>query len=213
MIALRAEHRRFALWAAVVLVVILPLWWLWGADLVAAALRPAAGALLKLTGLPGEVRAGPTGWAIPTGLALADGSGAFVQDAPREVLRRLLLGFPLLAAFLIAPPRTRHPFRAALVGALVLSGLFLVSLTAFVWGELAPILNPALAPAGEARAVVLAAPPLHPALAQAALLGRYAGLSVLPLLGAVLVWAFNAPDVVGRLFGTAADGEDQSTRP
>jgi hypothetical protein len=204
MIALRAEHRRFALWAAMILVVALPLWWLWGADLALLALRPFADLALKASGLPGGAQTAPEGWFIGTGLPLADGRGALLFLLGQETLRRLLLGFPLLLAFLCAPPRSPRLFRAILIGLMVLSIVFVLSLTAYVWGELAPMLNPALAAPNKTPNVALAANPLHPALAQTALLGRYAGMSILPLLTAILVWLAVNPQAGRMLLPTNA---------
>lgn len=65
----------------------------------------------------------------------------------------------------------------------------MLSVTSFIWGELAPILNPALAPGGVGPAARVIAQPLQPAIAQTVLLGRYAGASIVPLLTAILVWA------------------------
>lgn len=206
MIALRSEHRRFALWAAAVLIVVLPLWWLWGADLVASLLRPLFSLSLRATGMNGVV-ATADGWSIQTGFTQV-GGGEFVYPLRQDMVRRYLLGFALLLAFLAAPPRTDRPVRSALIGTLVLSAVFLLSLTAFVWGELAPILNPALAPAGALRPVSLSAAPLHPALAQTVLLGRYAGASILPLLTALLVWASISPKAVRALWGSAFSDVD-----
>jgi len=196
MIGIRAEHRRFAAWALGVLIIALPLWWIWGADLVAAALRPVVSGLLKATGLPGGAEAVEQGWRIGTGFPMADGSGTYVYVLTQDMLRRLLLGFPLLLGFLAAPPRTDRPVRAAIIGVIALSVVFVLSVTAFIWGELAPILNPALAPGGAGPAANVIAQPLHPAIAQTVLLGRYAGASIVPLLTAILVWA--AVNPVGR---------------
>jgi hypothetical protein len=199
-IGIRTEHRRFALWAAAVLVIVLPVWWLIGADLVLALLRPAAALLFRISGLEGGIDSSAQGWSVSTGLPLADGRGDLIYPVSRNNLRRLLLGFPLLLAFLCAPPRTPRLLRAILIGSIALSVVFLLSLTAYVWGELAPMLNPALAPAGAPPTALLAAPPLHPAWAQTVLLGRYAGMSVLPLLTALLVWAAVNPTGLSALW-------------
>lgn len=178
-------RRRFGLWALVALAVMLPPWWWGGADLAAAALRPLAALALGLSGL-GQIEIGPDGaWLVHTGMSLP-GGGAYAYDLPREVVRRLLLGFPLFAAFVIAPPRPVRPWRAAIVAAAVLAVTFALSLTAFVWGELAPMLNPDLAPG---RTVIrLQGDPVGPLATQAALVGRYFSMSVGPLLAAVVLW-------------------------
>jgi len=185
-----ADRRRFGLWVLAALIVLLPPWWLWGADLAAAGLKPLAGLTLRLFGLPGGIADMESGWGVATGLPLADGSGAtLTYPVSHEILRRLLLGVPLFAAFMIAPPRSSRPWRAVAIGTIVLALLFVLSLTAFVWGQVAPLLNPDLAPAGAPSAGGLAAPPLSPIAAQVALIGRYLAMSVAPLIVAVVLWA------------------------
>lgn len=182
-----ADHRRFALWCAVVLLVSLPPWWLWGADAAAIALAPVTRGVMMLFGLKGlSVVDGD--WLVRTGL-LTDGGGELMFPVARDTVRRLLLGAPLFFAFMIAPPRAPRPWRAAVIGLAILTLVFALSVTAYVWGELAQLLNPGLAPAGQATAIRLVAAPLHPAAAQVALIGRYVSMSVLPLLTAVLLWA------------------------
>ena len=107
-----ADRRRFGLWVLVALIVLLPPWWVWGADLVAAGLKPLAGLTLRLFGLPGAIAVTDSGWSVATGLPLANGSGDTLNyPVSQEVLRRLLLGAPLFAAFMIAPPRSNCPWQ------------------------------------------------------------------------------------------------------
>lgn len=188
-----ADRRRFGLWGGLALVVILPIWWFGGADIVIAGLRPLAAAVLSVFGLKGGVVAGPDGgWIVSTLLPLADGSGTLDYNVSKEVLRRLMLGVPLFLAFMIAPPRAERLVRAGMIGAGVLIAQFLLSLTAFLWGEIAPMLNPALAAAG-GPPVRLAGEPLHPLLAQIAIVGRYIGMSVAPLIVSIILWALLNP--------------------
>ncbi len=185
-------RRRFGLWALAALIVILPLWWFWGAPLAAAALRPLAGLVLGLFSLTGEIRIQDDGaWIVGTELTKGGRPTTFAISA--EVIRRLMLGVPLFAAFMIAPPRTGRPIRAALIGLAVLALLFCFGLAGVVWGELAPQLNPSLAGAGMAPAGGYDQPALHPFVAQIALLARYMGLSVAPLIAAVILWGFLNP--------------------
>lgn len=194
------ERRRFGLWALGALIVILPLWWFWGADLAAALLRVPAGLVLRLFGLSGEITAASGGgWLVGTRLPTA-GGGLYDFPVAPEVIRRLLLGVPLFVAFMIAPPRPPRPVRAAVIGVLVLALLFGLSLTAFVWGELAPMLNPQLAPS-RPIVVQLAAPPLGGAAAQTALIARYLAMSVAPLIAAIVLWAFLNPPGRQALLG------------
>ena len=183
-----AARRRFGLWALAALIVFLPVWWVWGADLAAAALRPFAGLVSRLFGLSGEITVLPGGgWSVGTRLTSAGQPVA--TPVPQEVLRRLLLGVPLVAAFLIAPPRPARPLKAALICCIVMALLFALSLTGIVWGQLARQLSPELATSGVEMAAALDQPALHPLLARIAILARYMGLSVAPLLIAIILWA------------------------
>jgi hypothetical protein len=183
------DRRRFGVWVGLALIVILPVWWFGGADIVIRGLMPVAAVVLGVFGLEGGITAGADGaWIVSTALPLADGSGTLDYTVAREVLRRLMLGVPLFVAFMIAPPRAERPVRGFLIGAGVLVLLFLLSLTAFLWGEL----NPALAPGG-VSAIQLAGEPLHPMLAQIAIVGRYIGMSVAPLVASIILWAVLNP--------------------
>lgn len=187
------DRRRFGIWVGLALIIILPVWWFGGADILIAAIRPLAAGVLALFGLDGGIAAGPEGaWIVSTGLVLADGSGTMDYTVAKEVLRRLMLGVPLFVAFMIAPPRAERPLRGFLIGAAVLLVLFLLSLTAFLWGEIAPMLNPALAPAG-GPLTRLTGEPLNPVLAQIAIVGRYVGMSVAPLIVSIILWAVLNP--------------------
>ena len=196
MIFVSPDHRRFALWCIAVLIVSLPPWWLWGADAAASLLAPAARLVMPLFGLPG-LSVVDGNWLVQTDLALANGDGNLVYPVAKETVRRLLLAVPLFLAFMVAPPRPDRSVRAILRGLAILALIFILSFIAYVWGELAPMLNPTLATVRSQTAVQLAAAPLHPAAAQVALLGRYIAMSVLPLLSAILLWALLNPQ--GRM--------------
>ncbi len=183
-----AARRRFGLWSLGLFVLALPLWWLWGADLFATALRPLAGLMFRLFGLSGEITVlADGGWSV--GTHLTSGGVPLSYDVPHTSLRRLLLGFPLALAFLTAPPRTANPLKAAVVTVVVLTLLFILSLISLIWGDLAAQLNPALAPPSAGAQQALDQPALHPIMAQIAIIGRYIGMSVAPLVAAVVLWA------------------------
>lgn len=193
-----ADRRRFGLWAGLSLIVLLPLWWMWGADLMANLLRPLAGVVFSLLGLTGKIAVVEGGdWSIGTRLTQA--GQAVDYPMTKETLRRLLLGFPLVAAFLIAPPRPTRPWRAAGISIVVLSLVFTVSVALTVWGELAPMLQPSLAGAGMTVSMSFDQPPLHPFLAQVAIVGRYVAQSIAPLLTALLLWATLNPAALKTL--------------
>lgn len=180
-------RRPFGIWSLGMFVLLLPPWWLWGADLAATALRPLTGLVFGLLGLSGEIGAGPNGWSV--GTHLTRGGVPVTYDVAQTAIRRLLLGFPLALAFLTAPPRTPKPLKAAVVTGVVLTLLFILSLASLIWGDLAAQLNPALAPPSAGALQPLDQPPLPAILAQIAIIGRYIGMSVAPLIAAVVLWA------------------------
>ncbi len=183
-----AARRRFGIWAGLALVILLPLWWMWGADIVAGLLRPFVGLVLGLFGMTGRITPMDGGdWSIGTRLTQA--GQAIDYPMAKENLRRLMLGFPLVAAFLIAPPRPSRPWRAAGISIVVLSLVFAVCVAMTVWGELAPMLSPDLAGAGLTLTIRPDQPPLHPFVAQVVIVGRYVAQSIAPLLTALLLWA------------------------
>ena len=193
-------RRRFALWVLASLVVLLPLWWVWGADLAAAALRPLAGLVMAGFGLTGVIEVLPDGdWSV--GTRLTSSGQPVTYTVSQDVLRRLLLGVPLVAAFLIAPPRPTRPLRAALISVAVMAVLFALTLTGLVWGQLVPQLDPTLASSAAQSTLRLDQPPLHPIASQIALMTRYMGLSIVPLVSAAMLWAVLSPDAFRALAG------------
>ena len=183
-----AARRRFGLWAGASLIILLPLWWMWGADIVAGVLRPLVGLVLGLFGLTGRITVVDGGdWSIGTRLSQA--GQALDYPVAKENLRRLLLGFPLLLAFLLAPPRPHKPWLAMGISIVVLSLVFAVCVAMTVWGSLAPMLSPDLAGAGVTITGRLDQPPLNPFAAQVVIIGRYVAQSIAPLLTALILWA------------------------
>lgn len=182
-----ADRRRFALWAGASLIILLPLWWMWGADIVIGLLRPVVGVVLRLFALTGQIEATQEGWLVGTPLTAAGQS--LSHPISNESLRRLMLGFPLLAAFMIAPPRVQRVWRAIAIAVPVLCLVFAVSIAMVVWGDLAPTLNPDLASDSYVVGAHADQQPLHPFLAQVVIIGRYVSYSIAPLLTALILWA------------------------
>lgn len=195
-----AARRRFAIWVLGALLILLPPWWIWGADLAAAALRPLAGLVMSVFGLTGAIDVMADGsWTVGTRLTSA--GQPVTTTVAEETLRRLLLGVPLVAAFLIAPPRPPRLLPAVLICLVVMAVLFAFSVTGFVWGELSPQLGMDAATASAAGVRTLDQPPLNPFLSQLALLARYMGISIAPLLSAAVLWAALNPDAFRALAG------------
>lgn len=195
-----AARRRFGLWAFAILVVLLPIWWVWGADFFAAALRPLVALVLIPFGFTGQIEAMPDGsWLV--GTRLTQGGAPLTYTLGADMLRRLLLSAPLVIAFMVAPPRPARVWRTLAVCVVVVAAVFALSLVAVLWGQLAPMLNPELA---SATMVISQRPDqgaLNPVAAQIALVGRYVALSIAPLLTAILLWATLNPEGLRSLVG------------
>src|SRR5690606_41428281 len=188
----KAPRRGVALVSLAMFIVLLPPWWVWGADLATTALRPLASLVFPIFGLSGEIiTRADGGWGV--GTRLTSNGAPVVYEVAHTAIRRMLLGVPLAVAFLTAPPRTDRPLRAALMAAVVLTALFLLSLVCLIWGELAAQLNPELAPRSAGALSSLDQPPLHPTAAQVAIVGRYIRMSVAPLSAALLLRAARNP--------------------
>lgn len=195
-----AERRRFGIWSLVALVVLLPLWWMWGADLVTTVLRIPMEWTFRLFGLAGETRPGEAGgWMVATGLTEQSGKSMWLALKAEE-LRRFLLSFPFFFALMAAPPRAARPWTAMLIGSAALTALFMISVPLYVWGTLAPLLNPGLSP-DPSGAAQLVDGPLHPLLAQIVLIGRYIGITIAPFFAAMVLWATLNPEGRTALMG------------
>jgi hypothetical protein len=194
-----AARRRFGLWAFAVLVVLLPVWWVWGANLFAAAVRPLASLALIPFGFTGIGLLANGDWEVGTRLTQQGAPLTYTLSA--DMIRRMLLSVPLVAAFMVAPPRPVRLWRTVAISALAVVGVFILSVAAVLWGQLAPLLNPDLASAAMVITARPDQPALHPFAAQIALIGRYVALSIAPLLTAVLLWATLNPEGLRALIG------------
>ena len=194
-----ADRRRFALWAAGALLVLLPLWWWLGAGAAAAILRPVAGAVSQIAGL-GPIQSVAEGWAVRT--PYTGGGAAYTHLMADHQVKRLLLSVPVLLALLLAPPRARLSWRAALACVVVLVLVFAVSPTLVAYGELAGMLDPAKARFQTGR---LDQPPLPGLVAQAVILGRYISLTITPLLAPIILWAVVNPHARALFVGHLRD--------
>ena len=96
---------RFASRALLALIPLLVIWWA-GSGPVLDLMRPVADWLARLLGLANSISALPAhGWTIDTGLERASGEeiGPVILQVNADNLRRLLLGFPLFLALVLAP--------------------------------------------------------------------------------------------------------------
>jgi len=178
-----------------------------GADLAAAGLRPLVEILARLFGLGGTITASEGGWSVATGLTR--GGQPVDYALASDVVRRMLLGVPLTAALLLAPPRARPGWKGVAISIVTLAIVFALSIVGYVWGELTPLLNPDRA-GGAPSGAPLDQPPLSAVGAQVAVLARYIGFAVAPLVTAVILWASFSPLARRTLLGDFAEPTDEA---
>jgi hypothetical protein len=190
---LAAPRGQFLSTAMAALVPLLVVWWM-GAGTMIELLRPGASWLAGQLDLAQSITSTPThDWLVETGLDRASGSqvGAVVIPLGVGELRRLLLGFPLFLALILAPPRDR-PVRTALIGCAVLVVVFWFSASSLIFNSVAVIVN------HRASLIMDTVPPppftvSQPALSDAAFflagLGMYIAMTVLPLALPIGLWA------------------------
>ena len=179
--------------AMTALVPLLVIWWM-GAGVMIDLLRPGASWLAGQLHLAQSISSTPThDWLVETGLDRASGSqiGAVVIPLGVGELRRLLLGFPLFLALIVAVPRYQ-PLRTALIGCAVLVVVFWVSACSLIFNSFAVIVN------HRASLIMDTVPPppftvTQPAMSDAAFflsgLGMYIAMTVLPLALPIGLWA------------------------
>ena len=195
--ALSTPRGRFALRTAAALIPLLALWWL-GSGPIMDVLRPGADWLAGLLHLAHSVTAlASHNWQVDTGLERA--SGTEVGGVPLMLdageLRRMLLGFPLFLALMIAPPRSR-PIRSAAIGCAILIVVFWFSACSLMLNSVAVIVN------HRASLIMDTVPPppftvTRPPMGEAAFflsgLSMYLALQVLPLAVPLGLWAVLNP--------------------
>ena len=190
---LAAPRGKFLSTAMAALVPLLVVWWI-GAGTMIDLLRPGASWLAGQLHLAQSISSTPThDWLVETGLDRASGSqvGAVVIPLGVGELRRLLLGFPLFLALILAPPRYQ-PLRTALIGCVVLVVVFWFSACSLMFNSVAVIVN------HRTSLIMDTVPPppfsvTQPALSEAAFflsgLGMYIAMTVLPLALPIGLWA------------------------
>ena len=190
---LSTPRGQFLSTAMTALVPLLVVWWM-GAGVMIDLLRPGASWLAGQLDLAQSISSTPThDWLVETGLDRASGSqvGAVVIPLGVGELRRLLLGFPLFLALILAVPRYQ-PLRTALIGCAVLVVVFWFSACSLIFNSVAVIVN------HRASLIMDTVPPppftvTQPALSDAAFflsgLCMYIAMTVLPLALPIGLWA------------------------
>ena len=213
---LATPRGQFLSTAMAALVPLLVVWWM-GAGVMIDLLRPGASWLASQLHLAQSISSTPThDWLVETGLDRASGSqvGAVVIPLGVGELRRLLLGFPLILALILAPPRDR-PVRTALIGCAVLVVVFWFSACSLIFNSVAVIVN------HRASLIMDTVPPppftvTQPALSETAFflsgLGMYIAMTVLPLALPIGLWAGMNRSGRAVLMGPS-ETEDMDFRP
>ena len=190
---LATPRGRFLTTAVAALVPLLVVWWM-GAGVMIDLLRPGASWLAGQLHLAQSISSTPThDWLVESGLDRASGNqiGAVVIPLDVAELRRLLLGFPLFLALILASPRDR-PVRTALIGCAVLVVVFWFSACSLIFNSVAVIVN------HRASLIMDTVPPppftvTQPAMSDAAFflsgLCMYIAMQVLPLALPIGLWA------------------------
>ena len=190
---LSTPRGQFLSTAMTALVPLLVVWWM-GAGVMIDLLRPGASWLAGQLDLAQSISSTPThDWLVETGLDRASGSqvGAVVIPLGVGELRRLLLGFPLFLALILAVPRYQ-PLRTALIGCAVMVVVFWFSACSLIFNSVAVIVN------HRASLIMDTVPPppftvTQPALSDAAFflsgLCMYIAMTVLPLALPIGLWA------------------------
>jgi len=190
---LATPRGQFLSTAMTALVPLLVIWWM-GAGVMIDLLRPGASWLADQLHLAQSISSTPThDWLVETGLDRASGSevGAVVIPLGVGELRRLLLGFPLFLALILAAPRYQ-PLRTALIGSAVLVVVFWFSVCSLIFNSVAVIVN------HRASLIMDTVPPppftvTQPAMSETAFflsgLGMYIAMTVLPLALPIGLWA------------------------
>ena len=190
---LATPRGQFLSTAMTALVPLLVIWWM-GAGVMIDLLQPGASWLAGQLHLALSISSTPThDWLVETGLDRASGSevGAVVIPLGVGELRRLLLGFPLFFALILAVPRYQ-PLRTALLGSAVLVVVFWFSACSLIFNSVAVIVN------HRASLIMDTVPPppftvTQPAMSEAAFflsgLGMYIAMTVLPLALPIGLWA------------------------
>lgn len=202
---LATPRGQFLSTAMAALVPLLVVWWM-GAGVMIDLLRPGASWLAGQLHLAQSITSTPThDWLVETGLDRASGSqvGAVVIPLGVGELRRLLLGFPLFLALILAVPRYQ-PLRTALIGCAVLVVVFWFSACSLIFNSVAVIVN------HRASLIMDTVPPppftvTQPALSETAFflsgLGMYIAMTVLPLALPIGLWAGMNPSGRAVLMG------------
>lgn len=190
---LATPRGRFLSSALTALVPLLVVWWV-GAGMMIDLLRPGASWLAGQLQLAQSISSTPThDWHVETGLDRASGSqvGAVLIVLGVGELRRLLLGFPLFLALILAVPRDR-PMRTTLIGCVVLVVVFWFSACSLIFNSVAVIVN------HRASLIMDTVPPppftvTQPAMSDGAFflagLAMYIAMQVLPLALPIGLWA------------------------
>lgn len=195
-------------WLTLLILWLLPLsaaWWLGGAEWALRLLRVLAGSILPHCfpqGVSEIVLQADQSWKVRTGLAI---QGEFpaamaIFFVDKTILLRIVMGFPLLWALLLATPGSR--LKRIAWGTLLLGGLSLLGIGMHVWALMAVMLNHQASLIDES----LVPPPFRVSvdsypewLFHLSGFAHYLAVLIMPVIAPVLIWVMLCPRGVKRL--------------
>ena len=195
-------------WLLGLMLWLLPLyaaWWLGGAEWVLRWLRVVADALLPHLfpqGVSEIVQEANQSWKVRTGLVIQDvfPFTMAILFVAKTTLLRIVMGFPLLWALLLATPG--RTLKRLTWGTLLLAAVSLLGIGGHIWALVATLFNHQVSLIDEN----LIPPPFRVAvdpypdwLLHMSGFAHYLALLIVPIIAPVLLWVMLCPHGVGRL--------------
>lgn len=195
-------------WLMHLILWLLPLsvaWWLGGAEWALRLLRVLADSILPhcfTQGVSEIVLQADQSWKVRTGLAIQDqlpvSMAIFFVD--KTILMRIVMGFPLMWALLLATPGSW--LKRIAWGTLLLGGISLLGISLNMWATLAVMFN------HQASFIDtnLLPPPFRVAVApypewllHLSVFAHYLVILIVPIIAPILIWVMLCPRGVKRL--------------
>ena len=190
---------RLALWLALLCAT----WWLGGADGYLRLLMGLADATLPrwvFADVERIVWQGHPAMQVFTTLAIANTDEFLLMSMAKQTVMHFVLGFPIAGALLLATPGRKK--RRLMLGSLALISVSLLEVAAFIWANLAVIVNH--------RASLMEATLVPPSFTVVAMaypewqfhlsgFAYYLAMVAAPLMAPVLIWVLLCPGGVARL--------------
>jgi hypothetical protein len=198
----------FRSWLIRLLLCLLPLyaiWWLGGAEWALRLLRVLADAVLPRLfpqGVSEIVLQADQSWKVRTGLVVQDNlpPAMGIIFVAKKMLLRIVMGFPMLWALLLATPGSR--LKRLVWGTLLLGAVSLLCTGGHLWALIAVLFNHRISLIDESlvpppfRVVV---DPYPDWLFHLSSFAHYLAVLIVPIVAPVLIWVMLCPRGVMRL--------------